>query len=229
VEEHFEEIVSSAYSVSLFTDWRGEQVNQVWLKSKGDGASKELPADLFGAVPAQGDRHPIGGLSPEACTKQMGVVGRWYERLPHFRMEFTPSSGEELQSEYFVPRTHAVAAMRAIHAMRERLAPVVQTSEIRTIAADDLWMSPFNGRDSVALHFTWRKDWDRVKALLPLMEAQLAPFEPAPHWGKLFTMPARAVQARYAKRPQYQQLLRAYDPAGKFRNAFLDMYVFDEA
>jgi len=156
----------------------------------------------------------------------MGRIGPWNERLPHFRMEFTPSAGEELQSEYFVPRTHAVAAIHAVSGLRARLAPLLQMSEIRTIAADDLWMSPFYGRDCVALHFTWRKDWDGVRALLPLMEAQLAPYEPAPHWGKLFTMRPSVLKSRYERLPDFIQLSKRFDPQGKFRNDFLQANIF---
>ncbi len=228
LEAHFDAIVSAAYSVSLFLDWQSDRVNQVWVKRQVTGDAASGPeSDFFGATPATTDLHPLPSLSATTCTPQMGSVGPWHERLPHFRMEFTPNIGEELQTEYFVPRAHAIAAIRAIRGLRENLAPVLQMSEIRTIAADDLWMSPFHGRDCVALHFTWRKDWDAVRALLPLMEARLAPFDPAPHWGKLSTMPAQCVQARYAKLPQFRQLLHSYDPAGKFRNAFLDTYISD--
>lgn len=227
LEAHFDAIFGAGYSVSLFLDWQRDGVNQVWVKRQAaEGAVSEPEHDFFGATPATANIHPLPILSAASCTPQMGVIGPWNERLPHFRMEFTPSSGEELQSEYFVPRSHAVAAMHAIFGLRVQLAPVLQMSEIRTIAADDLWMSPFYGRDCVAFHFTWRKDWDAVQALLPLLELALTPFAPAPHWGKLFTLPARDVQARYAKLPQFQQLLQSYDPAGKFRNRFLDTFIF---
>lgn len=226
LEAHFDAIVSHAYSVSLFTDWRDERINQVWVKRLvSDGTASEPEGDFFGATPATTNLHPLPSLDAATCTPQMGIVGAWYERLPHFRMEFTPNIGEELQSEYFVPRAHAVAALRAINGLRAKLAPVLQMSELRTIAADDRWMSPFYRRDGVALHFTWRKDWEGVRALLPLMEAQLAPFDPTPHWGKLFTMPVQDVQARYAKLPEFRRLLHSYDPEGKFRNAFLDTYM----
>jgi xylitol oxidase len=136
-------------------------------------------------------------LDAATCTPQLGVVGPWHERLPHFRPEFKPNIGEELQSEYFVPRAQASAALRALDGIRGDVAPLLQMSEVRTIAADDLWMSPFYRRDSVALHFTWRFDWDGVRQLLPRLEERLAPFEARPHWGKLFTMPAPTVQERY--------------------------------
>ncbi len=228
--DHFEEIVSSAYSVSLLTDWQNERVSQVWLKRRiVDDAPFAVAPEWFGARPAPTQRHPIISLSAAACTEQMGVPGFWYDRLPHFRMEFTPSSGEELQSEYLVPRRHAVAAFRAIDRVRNQIAPLLQISEVRTIAADDLWMSPCYQQSCVAIHFTWKQDWPGVRQVLPLIEEQLAPLHAVPHWGKLFTMPAADVQARYAKLPDFQRLLRAYDPQGKFRNAFLDTYIFGTA
>jgi alditol oxidase len=227
LEEHFDQIVSSAYSVSLFTDWREARVNLVWFKRRiTDGAPSELEPTLFGATLAPGHRHPIVSLSAEPCTPQMGIPGPWFERLPHFRLENTPSSGEELQTEYFVPRRHALAAFRAIDQVREQVAPLLQISEVRTIAADDLWMSPCYKQACVAFHFTWYQNWEAVSQLLPLIEQQLAPFDARPHWGKLFTMPPARLQALYEKLPDFQHLLRSYDPQGKFRNAFVDTYIF---
>jgi xylitol oxidase len=156
----------------------------------------------------------------------MGAPGPWNERLPHFRMDETPSSGAELQTEYFVPRQHAVAALRAITGLHEQIAPFLMISEVRTIAADTLWMSPCYQQACAAILFTWVKNWQAVRELLPLIEAQLAPFDARPHWGKLFTMPPARLQSLYAKLPDFQQLLRSYDPRGKFRNAFLDTYIF---
>ncbi|HYO49516.1 MAG TPA: FAD-binding protein [Chloroflexia bacterium] len=227
LEGYLEEIVSSAYSVSLFSDWQNEQVNQVWLKRPvADGATFELPPTFFGATLATTHLHPIPGLSAEPCTEQMGIPGPWYERLPHFRMGFTPSSGEELQSEYLVPRRHSFAALRAIYDIHDKIAPLLQISEVRTIASDDLWMSPCYRQACIGIHFTWKKKPEAVRRLLPLIEESLAPFYARPHWGKLFTMPAALVQSLYPKLPDFQQLLRSYDPQGKFRNTFLDTYVF---
>ena len=227
VEEYFDAIMSSGYSVSLFTDWREARFNQAWIKTiatTGDAAS---PAPtFFGATLATSDLHPLPTLDAAACTPQMGVVGPWHERLPHFRAEFQPSYGEELQSEYFVPVAQAPAALRAIAGIRGEVAPLVQMSEVRTIAADDLWMSPFYRRDCVALHFTWRYDWENVKQVLPHIEQRLAPFDARPHWGKLFTMPAATLRARYERLPDFRALLESFDPTGKFRNAFLDTLLF---
>ena len=227
LEDHFEDITSGAYSVSLFTDWQNPMINQVWLKSRVEvGLTWEAAPYLYGAILAPAHRHPIPTEPPVNCTPHMGIPGPWHERLPHFRMEFTPSSGEELQSEYLVPRHHALEAMHSIYGLRDYIAPLVQISEIRTIAADNLWMSPFYGQDCVGIHFTWHKNWPTVKRVLPLVEKQLAPFKARPHWSKLFTMPPSIVQSHYEKLPDFRRLLEAYDPQGKFRNAFLDTFVF---
>ena len=227
LEEHFDALFSCAYSVSLFTDWRSSTFNQVWLKSHvPDGTSFELEPGLFGATPATRPLHPIASLSAENCTEQMGIRGPWHERLPHFRMDYTPSSGEELQTEYLVPRKHALAAFRAIDQLREHIAPLLQISEVRTIAVDNLWMSPCYQQACVAIHFTWKKNWPAVRNVLLLIEDGLAPFNARPHWGKLFMMHPKHVQSLYEKLPEFQNLLQQYDPQGKFRNLFLDKYIF---
>ena len=226
--EHFEEIVSAADSVSLFTDWTGPSFHQAWLKSRlgEQGGPGGASRDLFGARLADRDLHPIRGLPAEACTPQLGRPGPWHERLPHFRLDHTPSAGDELQSEYLVARTDAVAALLALEGLRDRLSPLVLVSEIRTVAADELWLSPAYRRDSVAIHFTWKPDIRRVGDLLPDVEAAREPFEPRPHWGKLFATDAQVLRSRYDRRPDFVVLAARLDPGGKFRNRFVDQYVF---
>jgi xylitol oxidase len=224
VEQSFDAIQSSAYSVSLFTDWSSDRFTQLWLKRSVDASG--TPDSLFGAARAMRDLHPIAGISAESCTAQMSVGGAWCDRLPHFRMEFTPSSGEELQSEYFVPREHGVAALRAMMALGSEISPLVLVSEVRTIAADTLWMSPCYHQDCVALHFTWKPDWPAVRSLLPRIEAALEPFGARAHWGKLFTMPTSHVRSLFERLPDFRQLLETHDPEAKFRNAFIEEYVF---
>ena len=220
--DHFESIVSSGYSVSLFTDWQKERINEVWVKrrvEKGDAPDAE--PEFYGASLATRNLHPIAELSAEHCTEQMGVPGPWFERLPHFRMGFTPSSGKELQSEYFVPRKDAVEAILAIERLRDRVGPHLQISELRTIDADRLWMSPCYERPSLAIHFTWKPDWDSVRRLMPIIEKELAPYEVRPHWGKLFAMEAAQLRSRYEKLAGFKDLLKEHDPRGKYRNEFL--------
>ena len=226
LENHFDELTSNGYSVSLFTEWR-EGINQIWLKRIApNGVAIKAEPELFGAKLATKHLHPIGALSAENCTEQMGMCGPWFERLPHFRLDFTPSSGEELQSEYILPRQHAIKAFHIIDEIHEHIYPLLQISEIRTIAADNLWMSPCDRQDCVALHFTWKKDWESVRQVLPIIEDKLAPFEARPHWGKLFTMAPEQLQSLYRKLPEFRALLQHYDPQGKFHNAFLDKYIF---
>jgi len=227
VVEHFDEVTASADSVSLFTEWLGPTVEQVWLKRRvADGEAFEPLPDLFGATLARVPLHPIRGMSADACTHQLGAAGPWHERMPHFRMDHTPSAGDELQSEYLIPRQHAGEALLALAAIRDRFAALLLITEVRTIAADQLWMSTAFGRASVSIHFTWQPNWDGVRAVLPAIEDVLAPFEPRPHWGKLFTMSPEAVRSSYAKLPQFVALIERHDPAGKFRNRFIDRYIF---
>jgi len=223
----FDDVTSSAYSVSLFTDWSGGTVGQAWLKNRTDQAA--LPAGLpefFAGTPASQARHPLPGVSGSNCTQQLGVPGPWSDRLAHFRMEFTPSKGDELQSEYLIPREHAVAAIRTMRRLSGVVTPLLLVGEIRTIAADDLWLSPNYGRDGIGLHFTWRQDEPTVAALLPLLEAELAPFAARPHWGKLFNARAAGLAPLYPRFADFTALAGRLDPAGKFRNAFLDRTVF---
>lgn len=220
-----EEILSAAYSVSLFTVWQGDTIQQVWLKNLA-GAPPAPTGDFFGAQPATRPWHPIAAIDPAPLTEQMGVPGPWHERLPHFRMDFMPSAGVELQSEYFVDRADGPAAFAALRDIQHVIAGPLMVSEIRTIAADDLWLSMNYRRDSLAFHFTWHQDWEAVRRVLPAIEAALAPFDVRPHWGKLFTMDAAAVQSKYERLGDFRALAQRHDPEGKFRNAFVDEFVF---
>jgi alditol oxidase len=227
MKEHFDSIEGSAYSVSLFTDWQKQRINEVWIKSRMEpGQAFEDKPEFFGAKLATKNLHPIAELSAENCTEQMGVPGPWYERLPHFRIGFTPSAGKELQSEFFVPRKQAVEAILAVERLRDQVSPHLLISEIRTIAADDFWMSPCRKQPSVAIHFTWKQDWPAVSKLLPVIEKELAPFGVRPHWGKLFTVSPADLRVRYEKVPDFVELGKRYDPQGKFRNAFLNTNIF---
>ncbi|MDF6040659.1 FAD-binding protein [Streptomyces sp. JH14] len=221
----FDEVMSAAYSVSLFTDWRGGPVNQVWLKRQvGADGVRPAPDEWLGARLADGARHPIPGMPAENCTRQQGVPGAWHKRLPHFRLEFTPSNGDELQSEYFVARRDAAAAFEALDRIRDRIAPLLLVSEIRTVARDDLWLSPASGRDSVAFHFTWAPDTEAVTPVLRAIEEALAPFGARPHWGKVFTTAPETLRTLYGQYAEFEKLMARYDPTGMFRNAFLDRH-----
>ncbi len=223
MKEHFDAIQSSAYSVSLFTDWQKQRLNEVWIKARQPFTANP---EFFGAKLATRNLHPIAELSAENCTEQMGAPGPWYERLPHFRMGFTPSAGKELQSEYFVPRRNAVDAILAIERLRDQMTPHLLISEIRAIAADDLWMSTCYRQPSITIHFTFKQDWTAVRQLLPVIERELAPFQPRPHWGKLFTLSPGVLRSRYDKLEDFIRLATKYDPKGKFRNDFLNANLF---
>ncbi|GAA3773161.1 FAD-binding protein [Micromonospora maritima] len=217
--EALDEALDAAYSVSVFTGWRSDRFDQVWIKQDADQAPP--PADWLDTVAADTPRHPVPGMSPEHCTAQLGEAGPWHERLPHFRLGFTPSSGDELQSEWHVARADAAAALAALDPVAGRIAAVLQVCELRTVAADELWLSPNFRRDTLAVHFTWVGDPVAVAPVLAEVEQRLAPFAPRPHWGKLFE---RDPAAAYPRHGDFQALLRELDPAGKFRTAEMDVY-----
>ncbi|PWR10326.1 FAD-binding protein [Micromonospora sicca] len=213
---------ASAYSVSAFTDWRSARLDQVWRKQRVDQAPP--PADWLGTTAAPAQRHPVPGMPAENCTPQLGVPGPWHERLPHFRLGFTPSSGDELQSEYHVAREVAAEALAALDGVADRIAAVLQICELRTVAADPLWLSPNHGRDSLAIHFTWIGDAAAVTPVVAAVEERLAPFAPRPHWGKVFGLDPAAVAAAYPRHADFLALATDLDPAGKFRTELLDRY-----
>jgi xylitol oxidase len=214
LDEHIDAIFASGDSVSVFTRW-GDDVDQVWVKRRGE--EDVAPDALFGARAATVERHPIIELDPVNCTAQLGRPGPWWDRLPHFRMGFTPSAGDELQSEYFVGRPDARAAIAAVRGLAARVRPLLLVTELRTIAADELWLSPHHHRASLGLHFTWRRDPAGVAEVLPALEAALAPFGARPHWGKVFAgRPPRLERA-----DDFAALAAALDPRGAFRNEWL--------
>ena len=227
LEHNLDAILSSGYSVSLFTDWQKHNVSEVWIKSRVDSSpAGPIPPLFYGATAAKQKLHPIVSHPAEACTEQMGIPGPWYERLPHFRMNFTPSSGAEIQSEFFVPRSRGYEAILAVESLRDKITPHLFITEIRTIAADNLLMSPAYKQDCMAIHFTWKPETPEVLAVLPLIEAKLAPFNAKPHWAKVFTMPPARIKQVYANIPQFQTLVNQFDGKGKFRNQFVQDNIF---
>ena len=196
----------------------------MWVKSRVTDAPEVVREDLFGARPATVDRHPILGLDPVNCTPQLGRPGPWSARLPHFRMGFTPSAGEELQSEYLVPREHAGAAIEAVRALADRIRPVLQVCEIRTIAADRLWMSPQYGRDSVGIHFTWALEPEAVARRARRARAGARAVRRRARTGASCSCRA----PRYERLPDFARLAETLDPRGAFRNAWLEARVLGQ-
>ena len=222
--DNFDAVTSAGYSVSAFTGW-GDAVDQVWVKRRVTDAPEPDVDDFFGATPATVERHPILGIDPVNCTAQLGAPGLWSDRLPHFRMGFTPSSGEELQSEFLVARPRALGALQAMRDLGHVIQPVLQVSEIRTVAADELWMSPQYRQDTVGIHFTWVRDADRVNNVLADVEAALAPYRARPHWGKLFLADAADIGPLYERLGDFARLVDELDPRGAFRNDWLSTRV----
>ena len=218
-----DEALAAGYSVSLFTYWRGAGFEQLWIKQRD--TDPEPPVRWLGATRAPAQMHMVPGVDPVHCTPQLGEPGPWHERLPHFRLAFTPSSGDELQSEYFVPRAALPEALRAVDAVRDRVTPALQVSEIRTVAADDLWLSPAEGRDTAALHFTWVSDTAAVLPAVSALENALGPFSTRPHWGKVFGTAPAAIASLWPRLADFAALTHRHDPTGKFRNAMLERYL----
>jgi alditol oxidase len=227
----FDTVFAAAYSVSVFTDWQPGGVQQAWVKQRlpGTGAGSagspaDPPAEWLGAQLATAAVHPLPGMPATYCTEQLGRPGPWHRRLPHFRLEFTPSNGDELQTEYLLPRSRAAEAFDLVADLAAALAPVLLVSEIRTVAADDLWLSPSYQRDSVALHFTWRRDEAAVRPVVATLEERLVPLGARPHWGKVFSVEPAEVAEQYPRLADFGALRAALDPAGKFGGPFVDAY-----
>jgi xylitol oxidase len=215
-------VMGAAYSVSIFTDWLGPTIGQAWRKTRLDGDVDRVPETWLGAAR---DRHAAQSLFDEVddnLTRQGGEPGPWSERLPHFRLDSTPSNGDEIQTEYFVDRAVGAEALRAIRSLGERIAPHLLISELRTVAADDLWLSGAHGRDTLAIHFTWRNEPDAVRGLLPDLESALADFDARPHWGKLNSLNPETVARVTPRLPDARQLFERLDPGGTFSNAHLE-------
>ncbi|WP_288466766.1 D-arabinono-1,4-lactone oxidase [uncultured Curtobacterium sp.] len=220
VLEHFDAVVSDAYSVSLFTSFDDRGARQVWTKRRTDEPAPTVDLVALGARPADGPVHP-GENDTAGVTEQGGVPGPWSERLPHFRSTFTPSTGAEIQAEYLIPASHAVAALEALRPLEPVFAPLLIAAEVRTIAADTAWLAPSSGRQSVGLHFTFRRDAEAVAAAVARIEDVLAPFDPRPHWGKVSAAGVERLHEAYPRLDDFAALARDLDPTGRFRNAYL--------
>ena len=222
VDAQFESIMSAGYSVSMFTGYTDDGIRQIWTKRREGRDDAVVDLAALGAVAGAEPIHPVPGSETAGVTEQGGVLGPWNERLPHFRSSFTPSAGEEIQAEYLLPAEHAVPAIQAMRTIGGQIADVLFVSELRRIAADDAWLAPSSGRDSVAFHFTFRRDAEAVARALPLIEGVLAPFDPRPHWGKVSAASPERLHEAYPKLGEFAALARDLDPSGRFRNGFLD-------
>jgi xylitol oxidase len=212
---NLDEIMSLAYSVSFFTTWAAAGGGEVWAKFRSGSVA---PETLFESYPATSNRHPLPGLDPEPCTEQMAVSGPWHLRLPHFKMEFTPSAGDEIQSEFFVDRKDAPAAIAALEKIAPQINEILWVTEIRAIAADELWMSPHYQRDCIGIHFTWKKV-DAVYEFVKVVEAVLAPFNYRPHMGKVYSASPEYIRSVMPKMSEFIRLVKEIDPMNKFGNA----------
>ncbi|MET0782040.1 MAG: D-arabinono-1,4-lactone oxidase [Microbacterium sp.] len=215
----FDDITGAGYSVSVFTRWEQDLLGDVWVKTRLDADEDPVPDALLDGARVV-EANPLEGL-PD-LTELGGVPGPWMLRLPHFRLDGKPSFGDEIQSEYFVARSDAPAALNAIRALAPAIQPVLFVSELRTAASDDLWLSGAYRRDFLAIHFTWHNDPQGVRAVLPLVEAALAPFSARPHWGKLHLFDADAIARVHPRLADARAVFERLDPEGRFVNAHLE-------
>ena len=228
VLEAFDEVMASAYSVSLLGDFASPVIRQLWQKTRveevgeGQDPPQPVPASLHGGTWYDDAEEP----PDHSLNVRAGVPGPWSERWPHFRLDAPPSAGgDELQTEYFIDRRHAVDAIRTLRSLGDRISPHLHATEIRTTAADDLWLSPAYERDCLCIGFTWRNHPTEVMALLADIETALGPYEPRPHWGKLFLFTAEDLARRFPRLADFLELTTTYDPTGKFTNAFIDWHL----
>ena len=214
-------VLGAAYSVSLFTDWSGESLRAAWVKRRtGNTEADETPDEFFGARREPGPVRFID--APADNLTVLGTAGPWSQRLPHFRLDSTPSNGDEIQSEYFVDRRDGAAALAAVRRRSASIAPLLMVSEIRSTAQDQLWLSGSYGRETMAIHFTWRNRPAEVDAILREVEAALEPFAARPHWGKVSHVTAGQVAERYPRLADARDLFERLDPDGRFSNRRLE-------
>jgi alditol oxidase len=222
----FDAISSAAYSFSIFTKWSGPSANRIWLKRRiGTGAAE---AELSRLVLKSGPPYsvPAREENPLALLNPFGLAGPWSERLTHTPRDLAPLPAEQIQSEYLIPRPQFANAVAILRSMAGRVDPLLVASEIRTVATDQLWLSPFYRQDTVALHFTWKKEREAVDAVTRDLEAALIPLGAKPHWGKLIHADAATLAPLYPRMADFRALAMRHDSEGKFRNAWLERHVF---
>jgi xylitol oxidase len=213
-------LTGAGYSVSLFTRWDPETIDSVWVKTRLEADDDAVGDTLLDGQRVLGSESPLG--SGDNITEVGGVPGSWMLRLPHFRLDREPSFGEEIQTEYFVPREHGAAALAAVRALGDSIRPHLVVSEIRTAARDELWLSGAYQQDVVIIHFTWLDHPAEVGALLPGIERALRPFAARPHWGKVHGFGAVDVARVHPRLADARAVFERRDPEGRFVNAHLE-------
>ena len=223
ISENFDDVFDKAYSVSYFSNWKKNTTGQIWMKFLDDNNLAQLPSAWLDGNIANAKQHPVKVNDPSPCTDQMGISGKWLYRLPHFKLDSSPASGDEVQTEYLVDRSHVSEYIAELSNIGDEIADRVYATEIRTIKSDDLWLSGAYGRQTVGFHFTWKKS-DSLATFLPKIEEILGNHDGRPHWGKLFSTPRENLIGRYPKYSNFEDLLKKYDPNKKFRNSFINRY-----
>ncbi len=214
VVEQVHEVLGAAYSVSVFGRWRDDLPTDVLVKARVG-----TDAPLAWGEPIADDA-VFRSLGDGDHVTRRGEPGPWSERLPHFRADRQPSFGQEIQSEWFVGLADAVPALRTVTALADddpELVDLLSVTELRAVRGDELWLSPAHGRDTLAIHFTWRLEPERVAACAERVAAALAPYAARAHWGKV---PGRQHEpgAAYPRLDDFRALRARVDPDGVLLN-----------
>ncbi len=223
IANNFDLVFDRAYSVSFFSNWAQNSTGQIWMKFLDDSKPFNISSDWIDGNLAKVKQHPVKINDASPCTDQLATSGKWLDRLPHFKLNSSPVSGDEVQTEYLVDRRYVKQYISELAEIGDEIASKVYTTEIRTIKADDLWLSGAYERETVGFHFTWRKS-DSLVNFLPKIESILGKHDGRPHWGKLFDVPKDKLPSRYPKFSDFEVLLQKYDPNKKFRNNFINKY-----
>ena len=212
--ETLDDITGAGYSVSIFTRWDADLLGDVWVKSRLEADDDPISDGLLDGA-RRVEANPLEGVAD--LTELGGVPGPWMLRLPHFRLDGQPSFGDEIQSEYFVTRSDAPAALRAVRELAPLVQPHLFVSELRTAASDDLWLSPAYQRDVLAIHFTWHNDPAGVRSVSAARRGGAGSVPGAPALGQAAPVRCRSGRARAPSPRRRARRVRAAGPRGSFR------------
>uniref|UniRef100_A0A915D0Y3 FAD-binding PCMH-type domain-containing protein n=1 Tax=Ditylenchus dipsaci TaxID=166011 RepID=A0A915D0Y3_9BILA len=223
-------ITHSGYAINMWSTFGTPGVlDQVWITTKVDSNGVNAygnVSQLYGAPAATAQSSPIAALPPTYVVPQMGIVGPYYERLTDYDLGLSGQEGQQTQSEYYVDFDDFVPALKALQTLSAEINAVVYVALFRITEKDELWMSPQYKKTTMAIHFSWQPKLDQVMALLPKIEAALAPFNPIPHWGKLYTLKPEQYLPLLPKYPEWREQVELHDPTHKFRNKWLEENIF---
>ena len=207
-------------------------MNSVWVGRKymPDQKVPEHVQKYFGATHINTPNiHPVPGRDSSPCV--VTGPGVWKEKIYHFLPDKPPSSaGEELQSEYFVKYSDFIQVVKEIYAIRDKFRHLVQITEMRMCAGDDIPMSPARGNQAfIGIHFTWYRKYEEVLKVIPEIEGVLDKYKIKPHVGKIFVLSGPKFEELFGNELlSIRSLIQQHDPKRKFANDWTDKYIFNQ-